>query len=251
MELSEYSFETEFPQSENSYSTQGSEFKEAGEFLRDLQRIREAKVPIRFVYGVDASGNGSIETVEGESVSVLIEEMEITDKAGEEGDKYVSFKLLEYKEYGKKIIEIADITSLSTGKATGKRKVTLSSSSVNPKSSGYYTVKPGDSLWSIAKSQYGDGSRCNIIFNANKDIIKDPGSIKAGQKLKIPAESEFSKYSAALPKIETKVTINKTDTPTSSFTITGYQGGTTPSGRTHSSGGGSFGKTHSSGGGSF
>jgi LysM repeat protein len=181
---------------------------------------------------------------------VLIESVKEVEKAGEEGDKYVSFKLLEYKDHRKMRVEIADITSLATGKSTGKRK-TLLSNSPNPKAPGSYVIKSGDSLWSIAKKLYGDGTKCNIIFNANKDQIKKPGVIKAGQKLKIPAESEFSKYSTALPKIETKVTINKTDTPASSFTITGYQGGTTPSGRTHSSGGGSFSKTHSSGGGSF
>ena len=35
-----------------------------------------------------------------------------------------------------------------------------------------YTIKSGDTLWSIAKRLYGSGSKWQIIYNANKDIIE-------------------------------------------------------------------------------
>jgi len=49
-----------------------------------------------------------------------------------------------------------------------------------------YVVKSGDSLSKIAKVEYGDANAWNRIFEANKDILKDPNKIFPGQKLKIP-----------------------------------------------------------------
>jgi nucleoid-associated protein YgaU len=50
----------------------------------------------------------------------------------------------------------------------------------------YHEVKKGDTLWKIAEHYYGDGSLYKDIFEANKNILSDPNSIKVGQKLKIP-----------------------------------------------------------------
>jgi nucleoid-associated protein YgaU len=47
-------------------------------------------------------------------------------------------------------------------------------------------VKSGDSLSRIAKQEYGDANKWPLIFEANKDILKDPNKIFPGQKLKIP-----------------------------------------------------------------
>ena len=49
-----------------------------------------------------------------------------------------------------------------------------------------YTVQPGDTLSAIAKQMYGQASLWNLIFEANRDILSDPGRIHAGQVLKIP-----------------------------------------------------------------
>lgn len=49
-----------------------------------------------------------------------------------------------------------------------------------------YTVKSGDCLWNIAKARYGDGRQFTKIYEANRDIIKNPNLIYAGQNLKIP-----------------------------------------------------------------
>ncbi|HWB86109.1 MAG TPA: LysM peptidoglycan-binding domain-containing protein [Bryobacteraceae bacterium] len=50
-----------------------------------------------------------------------------------------------------------------------------------------YTVRPGDSLSKIARQFYGDANQYMRIFNANKDKLKDPDKIQAGQELLIPA----------------------------------------------------------------
>lgn len=49
-----------------------------------------------------------------------------------------------------------------------------------------YEVVSGDSLSKIAKREYGNAKEWNRIFEANKDILKDPNKIYPGQKLKIP-----------------------------------------------------------------
>jgi nucleoid-associated protein YgaU len=51
---------------------------------------------------------------------------------------------------------------------------------------GTYVVVKGDSLSKIAQRAYGDGKKWRKIFEANKDIIKDPDLIYPGQSLRIP-----------------------------------------------------------------
>ena len=49
-----------------------------------------------------------------------------------------------------------------------------------------YTVAAGDSLSKIAKKLYGDANKWKVIFEANRDIIKNPDLIHPGQVLQIP-----------------------------------------------------------------
>ena len=50
----------------------------------------------------------------------------------------------------------------------------------------YHEVKKGDTLSKIAQEYYGDPMLYPRIFEANRDILKDPNKIKPGQKLRIP-----------------------------------------------------------------
>jgi len=50
----------------------------------------------------------------------------------------------------------------------------------------YYVVVPGDSLSKIAKEHYGNAMKYPEIFEANREVIKDPNLIYPGQKLRIP-----------------------------------------------------------------
>jgi nucleoid-associated protein YgaU len=49
-----------------------------------------------------------------------------------------------------------------------------------------YVVVKGDSLSKIAQRAYGDGRQWRKIYEANKDLIKDPDLIYPGQSLRIP-----------------------------------------------------------------
>ncbi|MBN1153554.1 peptidoglycan-binding protein LysM [candidate division KSB1 bacterium] len=50
----------------------------------------------------------------------------------------------------------------------------------------FYTVKRGDSLSKIAKFYYGNAMKYPVIFEANREVIKDPDLIYPGQVLRIP-----------------------------------------------------------------
>ncbi len=49
-----------------------------------------------------------------------------------------------------------------------------------------HTVKSGESLSKIAKKYYNDPMKYKVIFEANKDILKNPDLIQPGQVLAIP-----------------------------------------------------------------
>src|SRR5688500_12381439 len=49
-----------------------------------------------------------------------------------------------------------------------------------------YVVVKGDSLSLIAKREYGDANKWRTIYEANRNLIKDPDLIYPGQELKIP-----------------------------------------------------------------
>lgn len=49
-----------------------------------------------------------------------------------------------------------------------------------------YTVQKGDSLSKIAKREYGDADEWRRIYDANRELIKDPDLIHPGWTLTIP-----------------------------------------------------------------
>lgn len=177
MELKEYSFECEFPKAPTHYSETSGDFREPDFYLNLFREWRESLKPVRFI-----ASNGIGEDI---NTLVLIEEMEAVERAGEEGDKYVSFKLLEYREFGKKYVVIP-VATLASAQTTVAKKVSTQPATVSPKSNGTHIVVSGDTLWAIAKKHYGDGNQYPKIVNANKDKIKNPNLIYPGQKLVIP-----------------------------------------------------------------
>ncbi len=53
---------------------------------------------------------------------------------------------------------------------------------------GIITVQPGYTLWAIAKENYGDGVLYVKVYEANKDLIRDPDLIYPGQIFEVPDE---------------------------------------------------------------
>jgi LysM repeat protein len=51
-----------------------------------------------------------------------------------------------------------------------------------------YTVRPGDTLSSIAQRFYGNPADWAWLYHVNSSVVHDPNSIYAGEVLKIPAD---------------------------------------------------------------
>lgn len=50
----------------------------------------------------------------------------------------------------------------------------------------YYVIQKGDTLSALAKKYYGNAMDYPRIFDANREVIKDPDKIYVGQKIRIP-----------------------------------------------------------------
>ena len=55
-----------------------------------------------------------------------------------------------------------------------------------PATERMYIVQSGDSLSKISKKFYGDANSWKRIFEANKDVVKNPDMIQPGWRLRIP-----------------------------------------------------------------
>ena len=51
---------------------------------------------------------------------------------------------------------------------------------------GRVVIQPGNNLWRISRVLYGDGSKFTMLYEANKDQIRDPNRIYPGQVFKTP-----------------------------------------------------------------
>lgn len=172
-ELNKYSFETEFPYKAASYVNYKNNFKNSDFWVSLFEGWMKNKTVVRFI-----ASNGIGKDI---NTLVLISSLGITEKAGEEGDKYISFELLEYRKFDKKVATVKD---LGGNKATSNQS---SNENSNPKATNRtYTVVSGDTLWGIATRYYGNGAQYPKIYNANRNIISNPNLIYPGQRLVIP-----------------------------------------------------------------
>jgi hypothetical protein len=54
--------------------------------------------------------------------------------------------------------------------------------------SGNVIVQPGNNLWVIARRAYGEGEQYTVIYDANREQIRDPDLIYPGQIFRVPEE---------------------------------------------------------------
>lgn len=78
---------------------------------------------------------------------------------------------------------------VAVGNTLGISKVEASELKVADAPAGdpkFHTVEKGDTLWAIAEKAYGNGSKYNLIFEANTPMLTHPDKIYPGQVLRIP-----------------------------------------------------------------
>jgi nucleoid-associated protein YgaU len=61
---------------------------------------------------------------------------------------------------------------------------------VPPPESDVVVIRPGHTLWHIARRTYGGGIKYTLIYRANQDKISDPDLIYPGQVFVLPADPE-------------------------------------------------------------
>ncbi|MBK1662879.1 LysM peptidoglycan-binding domain-containing protein, partial [Paracraurococcus ruber] len=66
-----------------------------------------------------------------------------------------------------------------------------------PPADGRLVVQPGHTLWRIARGTYGQGIRYTLIYQANRDQIRDPALIHPGQVFTLPEGAPAAGRAAA------------------------------------------------------
>lgn len=61
---------------------------------------------------------------------------------------------------------------------------------ISAREAGRVVVQPGNSLWRIARRLYGEGYQYTVIYEANRDQIRDPDLIYPGQVFATPEETD-------------------------------------------------------------
>jgi nucleoid-associated protein YgaU len=89
-----------------------------------------------------------------------------------------------------------------TGKVVARVELPFSRASpsevANANANGPVIVQPGNSLWRIARQAYGEGTKYTVIYQANKDQIRDADLIYPGQVFSLPVDK--SAEGAPAPK---------------------------------------------------
>lgn len=84
------------------------------------------------------------------------------------------------------VSKVEDNVQINQSQAAVQGQQPAGDSAVSQGESRFYTVKKGDTLSAIAKSEYGNANDYMKIFEANKPMLTHPDKIYPGQVLRIP-----------------------------------------------------------------
>ena len=103
------------------------------------------------------------------------------DIVGMQKDRNAQFVIAEVEE----VMIPADKASLFEDRQIEEKQEITGEVRVSTKE---YVIQSGDTLWAIAKREYGDGRQWNRIYEFNKDVIANPNRPKKGTRIQIPIE---------------------------------------------------------------
>ena len=146
------------------------ERKSADDQLKRLQQLAKAKLPLTIEYEPRTDGSWVITSLSYDS---QLRELGTSEIARAEVQ-------IEFTEYVDKLM-----TQQPPGKGSGGGGSGGGKPGSGDKKRVTYTIKKGDTLYSIAKKFYGDADRWKVIAKAND--IKDPRKLKVGKVIKIPS----------------------------------------------------------------
>ena len=175
--LTDIDFEIILPYAEHSFTRYKDGFQPMEYYLNAFEKMKRNKEVFQFIVTRQFPSGKSLYST---NMKVSLEDYTIKEDVDVGLDTIVSIRLKQYRDYGTKIY------GTSSGKITSVSQSRVKSD--NAPSKKTYTVKSGDSLWKIAASFLGDGSKWNKIYEANKKVIGgNPNLIQPGQILTIPS----------------------------------------------------------------
>jgi LysM repeat protein len=149
------------------------------EYVEMIQKWMKSRRPIRFVLsGVSLKGEREDSSVPNDlalNMAMSIESFTWKLSAGTSGDVEYSLSLKKYVFYQASPVKIV--------KGQVKAEPKRASDKAAPKT---YTMKAGDSLWSIAKKVLGDGQKYKVIQKLNGIKDSELKKLPIGKVLKLP-----------------------------------------------------------------
>ena len=105
----------------------------------------------------------------------------VHDIVGMQKDRNAQFMIAEVEE----VMIPADKANLFEDKVIEEKQEVESAVRVSTKE---YTIQAGDTLWGIAKREYGDGRQWKRIYEFNKEELPNPNRPRKGARIQIPVE---------------------------------------------------------------
>lgn len=159
--LVEVSFTLRLPQQSYPFADTDTD---AETFLNKLKDLKSNMKSFQFIVSrMKPDGSLLFDT----NLTMALESYTIKEDAEEGFDVLVDIEMKQFKEYGTKRLNVKS----SSGGKTTTTKATPTRPTNKP-AAKTHTVASGDTLWSIAKKYYGDGSKHTKLYDANKTIIE-------------------------------------------------------------------------------
>jgi len=169
--LKEISFSSFFPAEYDPSYCRYPDLPDPHEAMNQLTAWTAARSPVRLI-------------ITGTEINVLVFVTAHTSyfRGGEPGDVYFDLTCRTWREV--KVRTAAEVAVLAVSPGVAQQR---SRPDVKPVPK-VYVVKPGDSLWKIAKMELGSGAKWSQLYAANKSVIGPaPDLIRPGLKLVMPA----------------------------------------------------------------
>lgn len=165
--LTDIEFEARIPHNKYPFATYKDGYKEAKYFLEEIEKLKVNNKPFQFIVSrTSPSGTILFHT----NIKVSIEEYTVIEDAEDSSDLTIPIKLKQFRDYvSRKIVINKPEGSQKPSGSINNKRPDLS----NKPSGKTYTVKKGDSLWSICKSNLGSGSKNTYdkVYKINKELM--------------------------------------------------------------------------------
>ena len=187
--LTDINFTVLLPNVRYPFAVYSSGFQRADYYLTVLNALKADRMPFQFIV---SRFTPSDQRLFDTDIRVSIEDYSIIENAGNGIDVYVDIKLKQYRTFGTKTIVLeaeAEAAPVATAAVVASASATVVETRVTngtPAPIGPpmpIIVEEGDTLWTIAKKIYGDGSKYEKIYADNKGQLDNINAIKVGQIL--------------------------------------------------------------------